>query len=434
MRSRVLVVYETGWDRRQLEACRSAWSERFEVQFAEPKDSEVRWDHDVLHFIDRAVERSRDPSRALHGVFSSSDYPGAVAAGAIATALGLRGTPPEHLLRAGHKYYSRLAQRACIPEAVPRFALVDPARPETWEPACGFPCFVKPVKGAFGLLARRVGDRDALAEHFGSEAVGEFLASWIAMFETLVARYASFEHGGRFFIAEGELEGELVTVEGCCAGGAFHLLGIVDSTLHPGTRSFARFDYPSALPPSVQERMRELALRIALALGLEDVCFNVEMFWDRARDEVKVLELNPRMAGQFGDLYQKVDGVNSYEVALALACGAELPRRTGGEHAVAASFPLRVFHPARVARAPTSDDVRAAEALFPGTHVWIEVAEGDVLADFTSVEDGESLRYAVVNLGASSRAEAARRLAAVRERLGFVLEPLAAPTRPSGAR
>ena len=40
--------------------------------------------------------------------------------------------------------------------------------------------------------------------------------------------------------------------------------------------------------------------------------FNIEMMYDAATDRIGIIEINPRMASQFADLYEKVDGTNSY--------------------------------------------------------------------------------------------------------------------------
>ena len=117
------------------------------------------------------------------------------------------------------------------------------------------------------------------------------------------------------------LRGDLVTVEGFVCDGSVEVLGIVDSTLH-ANGSFARFDYPSALPERVQDRMAAIARRVIAALGLERTIWNIEMMYDAAADRVSIVEVNPRICGQFADLYQKVDGTNSYEIALALCTGA----------------------------------------------------------------------------------------------------------------
>jgi hypothetical protein len=421
-RERVLVVMPTHWDRKQLAACRAAWQDRVEPVFATPDDADCPFDFDPFAFVEAACAGAFG---RLDGVLSSSDYPGAILAAAIAARAGLPGPRPERVIAAGHKYYSRLAQRAVAPEAVPGFALVDPGRPDT-KPPLPFPFFLKPVKGSYSVLARRIDDAAALRSFLGSPAVAEFTGQYMAIFDRLVAGLTDFRVDGGWFLAEELLQGELVTVEGFVAGGAVEILGIVDSGLDPTTRSFVRFDYPSALPALVQTRMGELARRVVTGLGLDRTLFNVEMLWDERRDRVSIVEVNPRMCGQFGDLYRKVDGASGYEVALALATGGHPRLRRGaGRFAAAASFPLRVFAPCRVAAAPDAAAAAAAEALFPETLVWNECAAGEVLADFEAGEDGASRRYAVVNLGGASRADCTRRLAEVVERLGHAFEPMA---------
>ncbi len=418
---RVLVVLETHWDRKQLAACREAWADRIELAFPDPSDADCRFDFDPVAFIESAACGGLG---RVDGVTSSSDYPGATLAAAIATRLGLPGARPERVLGASHKYYSRLAQREAVPEAVPRFGVLDARCPDAPAPL-PFPFFLKPVKGSFSVLARRIDDEAALRGFLRRAAVREFGEGYMAIFNRLVATFTSFEIDGHGFVAEELLHGELVTVEGFVRDGVVEVLGIVDSVLHPGG-SFARFDYPSALPEPVRERMADVARRAIRGLGLDTTLFNIEMTWERDSDRIAIIEVNPRICGQFGDLYQKVDGINSYEIALALCTGGKLqiPRRRG-PYAMASSIPLRVFEPQRVARAPTAGDVAAAEALFPGTLVWNECAPGEALADFELDEDGTSHRYAIVNLGGRDREEIEARCRAVVSRLGYRMEPLA---------
>ncbi|HKA15117.1 MAG TPA: ATP-grasp domain-containing protein [Myxococcota bacterium] len=418
---RVLVLFETDWDRRQFAACAPRWSDAFEIAYAEPNDCDCPASLDPIAFVAEVARRERG---RIAGVMSSSDYPGAPLAGALAAELGLPGARPERVITAAHKYYSRIAQRAAAPDAVPDFALVD-LRACVPAPTLAFPCFVKPVKGSFSLLARRIEDPQGFRDFVGSPAVREFGDGYMAIFNRLVAGYTDHPIDGRALIAEGVLRGDLVTVEGFACDGAIEVIGIVDSTVH-ANGSFARFDYPSALPAHVQDRMSDVARRVIAELGLDQALWNIEMMYDARADRVSIIEVNPRICGQFADLYQKVDGTNSYEIALALCTGTRphfAPRR--GRYAAAASFPLRVFEPSAVLAAPDDADAAAAEALYPETLVWRECAKGEELADFAG-EDGASQRYAVINLGGAGRADLGRRCRAVEKRLGFCFGPLRA--------
>ena len=416
---RVLAVFETSWDRAQLAMCRDAWEGRIEIAFPEPSDVDCDADFDALRFVERAAAGELGP---IDGVFSSSDYPGSIVAAAIATRLSLPGSRPERVLRAAHKYYSRRSQREAAPEAVPRFALVRPGG--SARVPFPFPVFVKPVKGSYSVLARRIRTPSELEDFLASPQVREFTNDYLAIFNRLCAAWTRFEYDGRWLIVEELLHGRLVTVEGYVCAGEVSLLGIVDSVLHP-EGSFARFDYPSSLPAPVQARMESIASRVIARLGLDWTLWNIEMCWDAERDRIAIVEVNPRMCGQFADLYQKVDGTNGYAVALALARG-EQPKllRGAGRYRMASSHPLRVFDPVLVAKAPAEEDVAAAAALFPQTLCWNECRAGDALSDFSAGEDGASFRYGVVNLGADTAEEREARIAAVEARLGFAFEPL----------
>lgn len=422
MKKRILFVFPTGWDRRQLDACRHGWSDRFEPLFSEPAAEDVLYDFDVLDFIDRTAAAWRG---RIDGVASSSDYPGATVAAALATELGLPGSRPEAVLGSSHKYLSRRTQRAAAPEAVPGFELVDSAAPGAAAAGLAYPCFVKPVKGAYSIHSGRIDSPDELVSFLSTDAVRTFAAEHMKVFDALLGRYLPTPVGGRYFLAEELLSGRLVTVEGFVAGGEVEVLGVVDSVTDPATGSFVRFDYPSDLPAAVQEEMAAVAARAIRASGLEWTLFNLEMIWDPASGRIGIIEINPRMCGQFSDLYAKVDGVAGYQVALALAAGERpLLARGAGRFAAAASVPLRVFEPVRVVRAPTPDDVAAAEALHPGTRIWTECAGGDELVDFDWWEDGKSYRYGIVNLGAPDRATLLERLDEVKARLGYRFERL----------
>jgi biotin carboxylase len=416
---RLFCLFETAWDRRQLERCRDTWEGRLELVFPEPTDTGCSADFDALALVERIATGRLG---RCDGVFSASDYPGATVAAAVATRLGLPGPRPENVLRASHKYYSRRTQREVVPEAVPRFALVRPGGKARLP--FPFPVFIKPVKGSYSVLARRIASSAELEDYLASPEVREFTNDYLALFNRLVAALTPFEFDGRWLLVEELLRGRLVTVEGFVCAGEVTLLGVVDSVLH-AQGSFARFDYPSSLPAPVQARMGELAARVVTQLGLDWTPFNIEMTWDEESGRIAIVEVNPRLCGQFADLYQKVDGTNGYAIALALARGEQpKPTRGAGRYRHASSHPLRVLEPVRVRHAPGAEEQRAAEALFAETLVWSECASGDALADFARGEDGASFRYGIVNLGADSAAEREARFDAIQERLGYAFEPL----------
>jgi hypothetical protein len=325
------------------------------------------------------------------------------------------------VLRLGHKYLSRVLQKEVVPEAAPDFWLVDPdgAPPEDIR----YPCFLKPVKGAFSVHTGKIGGAAELESFLRRQAIGTFRRQTMAIFNTLVGEVGSLAHDGSKFIAEGLLSGVQVTVEGWVQGGNPRIFGIVDSVVDPATGSFIRFDYPSSLSILVQRRMRDIAKRLIRGSTLDDTVFNIEMFYEQATDTVSIIEVNPRLCGQFADLYQKVDGTSSYNVAMNVALGRK-PRfdRGDGPFELAASVPLRIFRPSRVVFAPDDDAVDRIAKAHPGTLIWSEVETGMALTDFETYEDGKSARFAVINLGAASRSGLLDKVEALHRELGFVFE------------
>jgi biotin carboxylase len=418
-RRRILVLFPTVWDRRQLEACRGSWEADYEVRFGAPDDADTPWDIDPCEYVERVVERERG---RIDGVASSSDYPGAAIAAAVATRLGLPGPRPEDVLRCAHKLRSRERQREAAPEAVPGFKAVRHDRP--LEAQLEFPCFVKPVKGAFSRHARRIDSGAELEGFLGRPVIAEYCDGYLAIFNRMLEAWTPSLRDGHWFIAEELVVGPQVTVEGYTQGGEVTILDVVDSVMHPGTNSFARFDLPSRHPPELVERMGELAARVMGRMGLESSLFNMELVVDERDGRLWILEINPRICGQFGDLYAKVHGTSSYLVQLALAAG-ERPtfRRGAGVHRVAASVPLRHFEPMRVRRVPSQSEIAALRARHPDTLVWVEVSPGEVFDDLESAEDGRSVRYAILNLGARTAAELQALAETARAALDFEFEP-----------
>ena len=225
---------------------------------------------------------------------------------------------PRASLICQNKYLSRLAQSRIVPDAVPSFWPIDVAEHAPLPDGLVFPAFVKPMKSFFSIGAQRIETSAELREVKRKWAE---LDAFFMPLDRLLRRHVGVEIGTTRLIAEGLLKGVQVTVEGYAYGGDVHVLGVVDSIFFPDTLAFSRFDYPSALPEAVQERMADIAKRLMSGLGFDNGMFNVEMMYDAREDRIAIIEINPRMASQFADLYEKVDGTNAYEVLLDLGSG-----------------------------------------------------------------------------------------------------------------
>jgi biotin carboxylase len=365
---------------------------------------------------------------AVEAVVSTDDYPGSALAAIVAQALGLPGPEPRVNLVCQHKYLARVAQSALVPEAVPAFALVDVALEAM--PALDAPFLVKPVKSFFSIGAETIATPAALAD---LRARFARLDQFFLPLERLLQRFAGEQIGTKRLIAEGLLKGEQVTVEGYALQGEITILGVVDSIMFPGTRSFARFEYPSALPESVQARMAEIAARLMAGIGFDNGMFNIEMMYDAATDRIGIIEINPRMASQFADLYEKVDGTNSYSVLLDIGLGVRpTVTRRDGAHRFAASFVLRSFEDRIVAALPSEAALADIARREPDIRVELLSAVGRRLSQ--EMHDDHSYRYGIVNLGAQNRTEAMAKFEAIRAELGILLVPVDAAPRADEAQ
>jgi hypothetical protein len=425
----VLVVCPNSWDEAQLAAAGPRLEGAYELLFHGEDAEDDPAGFPLLSFVAEVVERYRG---RIDGVTSSSDYPGCLVAAAVAQELGLPGPAPEALLRCSHKYYSRVAQREAVPEATPDFALVDPRRLDRPAPGLTFPCFVKPVKSWFSILAQPVGSFEELQAFAARPDVEAHLTAFVAPFNQFAARYSALPLDGGYLLAEDVLRGDQVTAEGFVSGGEVVVTGIVDSVMFPGTISFRRFDYPSRLDPAVQARMSGIVRRVIRHIGLDDSLFNVELFHDPATERIAIIEINPRMVGQFADLMEMVDGTNTYEVLLAVAAGERpVVRRGAGRFGVAASFPLRAFEDRRVRRVPDAADLAAVRRRHPVSVVKVYSRPGHWLSE-EGQSDGLTHRYGVVNMGGRDRESMLAEFAEVEGELGFAFEPPCEPP-PAGA-
>ncbi len=355
---------------------------------------------DALAFVERLVRRHR--RSPVDAVVTSDEQFGPFLASLVAQRLGLRHASLEAVLAIQHKYHARRAFERIAPQANLRFGLLrrDFARPE--DVPLAFPFYVKPAKAAFSVLARRVDSFAELRRHaeFGllERAIIERLVRPFA--DVLRAHSALGEHPFSM-VCEEIARGPQVTANGYVREGRVTMLGCVDSIMFPGTDQFQRFQYPSALPAAQLARVDALVTRLVEGLGLGHGMFNVEMRIDPASGEPRVIEINPRAAGQFYDLFERVDGYSLFDAVLALECGEE-PRvlRGAGRERHAASFVLRDLAGTGLARWPARGELEALRRQNADGRLMIYPKRGADLA--REVKWLGSYRYGIFNVGADS--------------------------------
>jgi len=344
---RVGVLFNHDWD--ALGFARHHHGHRFDSAgfdlFSFPSNARLVG-FDLGRFAQAQARRAR--RRGWAAVVSHHEQFGALAAALVAEAAGLPGTSPEAVLAAQHKLHARRVLQRVAPEHNIGFAPLDVEYGQDIPDGLSYPCFVKPVKAAFSVLARAVHHRAELQAHtrFGARELW-VIRRLVEPFER-IARERLPEAGSahRMMLEEPlPLHTPQFNLDGWMNEGRAHALGVVDAVMYPGTQAFMRWEHPSRLAAGVQARALAVAERFLRAVGFTHGLFNMEFFFDAATGRLAVIEFNPRLASQFSDLYLRVQGIDPHAISLALALGrnpAELPRSEPRAGA-AASLVYRTF-------------------------------------------------------------------------------------------
>lgn len=417
---KILVLFPKDWDRLQLERPERRAEYRFFYEgfdlFSFPQNARLIG-FDLLAFVERLAVKYR--RIGIDGVVSNNEQFGALAASLLAERLELPGLKPLTVLTAQHKFHARERLKATLPHLQPDYCVFPYSVKSAAEIALPFPFFVKPVKATFSVLARRVDDFGQLRGHLTFNALETFLIKRLVKpFNDVVRERSEYRIDAHHLIGETCLEGWQVSVEGFVHRGAVVVLGIVDAIFYPGTAAFLRWDYPSRLDAALQARVRENVARILEALDYDHGFFNVELVVDVASGAMKLLEINPRMASQFADLIEKVDGVDLHRIELELSHGATPALAQGqGRYRCAASFVFRKFDSTPLLNRPTRAKLEWLKAFDPDAHLMLYLKQGRALA--REMKWLGSHRYAVLNMGGASAAEMMEKSRAIKRHLEF---------------
>ncbi len=373
---------------------------------------------DLERFVDRLARQAG--RRGWGAVVSNHEQFGALAAALLAERMGWPGTPVAALLACQHKLHARRVLERVAPEANPGFELLPWSYGDPVPDGLAYPLFVKPVKAAFSVLARLVRNRDEL------EALTRFgpwerwvLRHLVEPFDRVVRARLPEAGSAHRLLVERPVTAAQYNLDGYVFAGEVRPLGFVESVMYPGTQAFQRFVYPCALAEAGRARALEVARRFLAAVGFDQGLFNMEFFYDAARDRLSVIELNPRLAAQFADLYRRVDGLDLHRIALELAHGrdpARLPR-TAPTAGVAASFVYRSFDPTERPPMPSRARQRALARAFPDALLFqFPKTPGQIARDFKWLG---SYRYGILHLGGQDALDLHARFVAASALLGW---------------
>ncbi len=431
-------LFAYDWDRVALASQQALGQAQFDHAgfdlFAFPSNVALPF-YDHERFAARQAARGR--RQRWQAVLSQQEHFGALAASLVAEALGLPGTSPESILAAQHKLHARRVLQRVAPEANLAFTGLDAVYGDDIPAGLRYPAFTKPVKAAFSVLARRVADRAALQAHtrFGRRELW-VIRRLVEPFERLCrARLPEAGTAHRMLLEEPvPLRVAQYNLDGWVDNGHVHALGVVDAVMYPGTAAFMRWEYPSRLPAAVQQRALDVARRFLEAIGYRHGMFNLEFFFDAESDRLSVIECNPRLASQFGDLYRRVRGLDPHAMGLALALGRDplaAPRCEASAH-VAASLVFRTFDPGTVPPPPGARQRAHLALLCPDALMFSFPKSGYALArDFKWTGNHH---YGVLHLGGRDREQLRERAARASALLGWPAPYADHWPEPAGAR
>jgi hypothetical protein len=385
------------------------------------RESGTRFDHagfDLFSFPSNAglvfydhrrfarAQAARGRKLKWRAVLSHQEHFGALAAALVAEELKRPGAAPESILAAQHKLHARRVLQRVAPEANLRFEPLEAVYGDPIPEGLTYPAFVKPVKAAFSVLAREVGNRTQLQAHtrFGHRELW-VIKRLVDPFDRLCRERLPEAGPAHRMLLEEPVPQHVAqyNLDGWVAGGQVHALGVVDAVMVPGTRAFMRWEHPSRLAAEVQARALDVARRFLDAIGYRLGFFNLEFFHDAATGRLSVIECNPRLASQFGDLYRRVQGRCPHAMALALAAGddaLDAPRcePTAG---AAASLVYRAFDIAHVPPPPSAEQRSAFASAFPDGLVFAFPKTGHALErDFKWTGNHH---HGIVHLGGRDR-------------------------------
>ena len=423
----VFVLGLDEFQRGELETITAASGLNF-LQLLAPEEV-TRPENGFTALLERARAELAEFDGSVDAIIAHWDFPTSVLVPVLAAEYGMPAPSLESVLACEHKHWSRLAQRASVPDATPDFAAFDPFDDDALDGIdLEYPFWIKPVKSHSSQLGFKVSSPDDFHEAIpqireGIRDIGDPFNEALAMARLPEQITAD---SGNTCLAEQIVSGQQATIEGTMFEGEFSVHGVFDSPKDERGAHFARYEYPASLPEEIQTRMASTSEQYLRHIGYDSGCWNVEFMWDEDADKLWLIEVNTRISQSHADLLAKVDGMSNHEAAVAVALGKRPVLPEGrGPFEVAGKLFLYTSQMADgiVRHAPSDEDIARVAERFPETHVDIAVKPGDRLSDLA---DQSSYRYDIgtITAGAQSREELVAMHDEISEMLPFDIEPI----------
>jgi hypothetical protein len=341
---------------------------------------------DVNAALEKAERQLHEFDEPIDAIIGYWDFPVTAMTAILCEKFGLPSPSLKAVLKCAHKYWSRMEQHRYIPEYTPNFCAVNPFSTDPFtNVTLNFPFWIKPVCSYSSMLGFKISNRKEFdrAMDISRSSIRKIGAPFNQVLARIDAREVNGVDGSHM-IAEEFMPGIEIAPEGYIKNGTVHIHGVVDMIRSANHKSFQAYRYPSKRAHQLTERCNDATARLLKGIGYNNGCFNVEYFWHPDKDQLRVIEVNPRVSQSHSRIMALVDGMSNYEVAIHVALG-ENPHYAhgGGPFKVAGKFMYRRFDvdDARCVRAPDDTDLTRLYECQPETSVTIAVHEGDRLAD-----------------------------------------------------
>ncbi|MFN2354579.1 MAG: acetyl-CoA carboxylase biotin carboxylase subunit family protein [Desulfopila sp.] len=393
----------------QLLSLRDAADYRF-YPLMSYRDIKCRKVFPVRDFLHLGTHTLRHFAGTVDGVIGYLDFPISTMLPIIQKELGFTGPTLEAILKCEHKYWSRCIQAEAVADYIPPFQALNPFSATVVNDChLTFPFWLKPVKSVLSHLGFIIHNETEFEASL--QIIREQIWRYADPFNFILGHAelpdSIAQIDGSHCIAEGLISsGRQCTLEGYVHQGHIVFYGCIDSIrgghIHS---SFSRYQYPSTLSSTVQQRMQAASTAVLEKTGLDNTPFNIEFYWDEETDTISLLEINPRISKSHCPLFKMVDGEYHLEVVLDIALGRKprLPHRQG-RHNIAAKFMLRSYRDGTVTRIPSRAAIERLKQQFPGFEACIKVQPGTRLSHLLD-QDSYSYEIAEIFMGAANRTE-----------------------------
>jgi quercetin dioxygenase-like cupin family protein len=366
-------------------------------------------EYPIKQIIHDAKQQIRQYRGTIDGIIHYIDFPVSTMVPILCEAFDLPSASLESVLKCEHKYWSRVEQRATIPENVPAFAAFDPFDDDALAKiteTVAYPFWIKPVKSFSSYLGFYIAgpeDFNAAIPEIRAN-IGRFAGPFNYLLDRVTMPEGIRDIRGGHCIAEAIIGGSQCTQEGYSFRGDVEVYGTIDSFREANLTTFSSYQYPSILPDEVQERMTQLSKAVIGHIGYDNAPFNIEYYWNKETDQIWILEINTRISESHCRLFEFVDGSSHHKVAIELATGKKplFPHREG-KYNVSGKFFMRQWEDLYVEDVPGPEVVQHLEQeLVPDSIIVIGAEKGKNLSDLMD-QDSYSYRTALMFIGGSDK-------------------------------